>query len=450
MSGVLASPGHADSIQGLGMTATLRPRRRLHAALTAALALALAGCSADKYPNTIFEPTTEFNREVLSIFHSLFFWSALVFVLVEAALIWVMWRYRRREGQPEPRHVHGNTTLEIAWTLIPAIILVVIAVPTVRAIFRTQAKAVPGALQVQVIGHQWWWEFRYPQYGIVTANELYLPIGRTVNFELKTADVLHSFWIPRLGGKRDLISNHTNYLWFTPDSVTENAYHGSCNEYCGASHANMLFRAFTVTPAQFEQWTIHQKTPAAFNAAPAAPGAGAPVSAAVTQSAQSAKTSGTPQATANPQAPATPAVTPASYTGFTAERMPAYAVPNAPLPDGLTFTEGLTGDPARGQQIYSRSACIGCHTISGNPMSQGVIGPNLTHFGSRLTVAAAMFPNDEKHLRLWIKDARLMKPGAIMPPFGKGAYDPVLKSNLTSGLSDQEIADIAAYLHALK
>ncbi|HET9002945.1 MAG TPA: cytochrome c oxidase subunit II [Gemmatimonadaceae bacterium] len=410
------------------MTATIRPRRRLHAALTAALALALAGCSADKYPNTIFEPTTEFNREVLSIFHSLFFWSALVFVLVEVALIWVMWRYRRREGAPEPRHVHGNTTLEIAWTLIPAVILIVIAVPTVRAIFRTQAKAVPGALQVQVIGHQWWWEFRYPQYGITTANELYLPIGRTVNFELKTADVIHSFWIPRLGGKRDLVSNHTNYLWFTPDSVSENAFNGSCNEYCGASHANMRFRAFTVTPAEFEQWTIHQKSPAVFGAT-AAP---------VTAAAAPATT------------PAGAPVTPASYIGFSADKLPPYTVPTMPIPDGITFTPGLTGDAARGQQIYSRSSCIGCHAIAGNPMSQGVIGPNLTHVGSRLTIAAGLYPNDERHLALWIKNARVMKPGVIMPTLGKGEFDPVLGTTLKSGLSDQEIADIVAYLHALK
>jgi len=434
------------------MTATLRPRRRLHAALTAALALALAGCSADKYPNTIFEPTTEFNREVLSIFHSLFFWSALVFVLVEAALIYVMWRYRRREGTAEPRHVHGNTTLEIAWTLIPAVILIVIAVPTVRTIFRTQAKAVPNALQVQVIGHQWWWEFKYPQYGITTANELYLPIGRTVNFELHSADVIHSFWIPRLGGKRDLVSNHTNYLWFTPDSVGENAFNGSCNEYCGASHANMKFRAFTVTPAEFEQWTIHQKTPAAFGAAPAA---GAPVTAATTQTASQAKTQGNPQATAatTGTTPAGAPVVPASntgYTGFTAARLPAYTVPTMPIPEGMKFTPGLTGDAARGQQIYSRSACIGCHMIAGNPMSQGIIGPNLTHFGSRLTLAAGLYPNDEQHLALWIKNARVMKPDVIMPTLGKGEYDPVLGTTLKSGLSDQEIADIVAYLHALK
>jgi cytochrome c oxidase subunit 2 len=349
--------------------------------------------------------------------------------------------------------VHGNTTLEIAWTLIPAIILIVIAVPTVRAIFRTQAKAVPGALQVQVIGHQWWWEFKYPQYGITTANELYLPIGRTVNFELHSADVIHSFWIPRLGGKRDLIANHTNYLWFTPDSVSENAFNGSCNEYCGASHANMRFRAFTVTPAEFEQWTIHQKSPAVFGAAPAAAATTAPVTAATTQGAAQAIAQGKPQATNTAATPAGTPVTPASYTGytgFTADKLPAYTVPTMPIPDGLTFTAGLTGDAARGQQVYSRSACIGCHTITGNPMSQGVIGPNLTHFGSRLTLASGLYANDEQHLALWIKNARVMKPGVLMPTLGRGEHDPILGTTLKSGLSDQEIADIVAYLHALK
>src|SRR4051812_29322433 len=115
------------------MTAIHRPRRRLSAALTAALALALSACSADKYPNSIFERHTEFNREVLSIFRSMFFWSALVFVIVELALLYVIWRFRRREGAPEPRHVHGHTTLEIVWTLILAVVLIFIAVPTVRA-----------------------------------------------------------------------------------------------------------------------------------------------------------------------------------------------------------------------------------------------------------------------------------------------------------------------------
>ena len=133
-----------------------------------------------------------------------------------------------------------------------------------------------------------------------------------------------------------------------------------------------------------------------------------------------------------------------------ADQIPAYTVPTMPIPDGMKFTPGLTGDAARGQQVYSRSACIGCHTIAGNPMSQGVIGPNLTHFGSRLTLAAGLYANDEQHLALWIKNARAMKPGVIMPTLGKGEYDPILGTTLTSGLSDQEIADIVAYLHALK
>ncbi len=183
--------------------------------------------------------------------------------------------------------MHGNTTLEIAWTIAPAVILTFIAIPTVRTIFRTQARAVPNALQVEVVGHQWWWEFRYPQYTtrtptgrvdtLVTANDLYLPIGRTANFTLRTKDVLHSFWIPQLGGKRDLISNHTNYLWFTPDtSLSTTVFNGSCNEYCGASHANMRFRTFVVTPTEFDGWVQHQLSPAAFAVAPPAPPAPAP------------------------------------------------------------------------------------------------------------------------------------------------------------------------------
>jgi hypothetical protein len=132
-----------------------------------------------------------------------------------------------------------------------------------------------------VIGHQWWWEFRYPQYTtrnaatgrvdtLVTANELYLPKGRTVNFSLRTEDVIHSFWIPRLGGKRDMVANHTNYLWFTPvDSIALPVLHGKCTEYCGESHANMQFRTFVVDTAQFASWVAGQLRPAALGAVPA-------------------------------------------------------------------------------------------------------------------------------------------------------------------------------------
>jgi cytochrome c oxidase subunit 2 len=363
----------------------------------------------------------------------------LVFVVVEAILLFTIIKYRRRPGGPEPRHVHGNTIMEITWTLAPALILVFIAVPTVRTIFRTQAKAPAEALQVEVIGHQWWWEFRYPEYGVTTANELYLPHGRPVNFALRTADVLHSFWIPALAGKRDLISNRTNYLWFTPDSTGEAAFNGSCNEFCGASHANMKFRVFTVAPADFETWATHQAANAVFP--PPAPAAD----------------TATVRPASNP-APAAqvPAPAPAAATTpwqFPAEKIPSHVVPKTPIPAGLSIADAViaAGDPQRGLTTYSRSACIGCHKIRGNPSSLGIIGPDLTHVGSRYTIGGGLFPNDPKHLAHWIKNARVMKPGSLMQTLGKGERDPIMGITVEAGgLTDEQIADITAYLLSLK
>jgi cytochrome c oxidase subunit II len=250
------------------------------AALTVGLAVFLTACGQN-YPDSIFHGRTDFNRDVDFLFKILIYAGTAVFIFVEFLLVLTLIKYRKRPGQPEPKHVHGNTTMEIAWTVTPLLILVLIAIPTVRVIFKTQAKARADALQVEVIGHQWWWEFRYPQYTttgtngrvdtVVTANELYLPIGKTVNFTLKSRDVIHSFWIPALGGKRDVVSNHTNYLWFTPDSVNQNVWNGACAEYCGTSHANMRFKAFTVSQADFESWAAHQLQPAEGSPAPAAP-----------------------------------------------------------------------------------------------------------------------------------------------------------------------------------
>lgn len=143
----------------------------------AAALVVLAACSDGQYPNSTFLPTTENNRDVTALWNTMMFWGTIVFVIVEAILLFTIIKYRRRPGGPEPRHVHGNTLMEITWTLAPALILVFIAVPTVRTIFRNQAPAPANALQVEVIGHQWWWEFRYPEYGVTTANELYLRTG---------------------------------------------------------------------------------------------------------------------------------------------------------------------------------------------------------------------------------------------------------------------------------
>ena len=392
-------------------------------------ASALAGVACSASPNSVFHSRTDVNRDVGHLFNILIGSGTVVFVIVETILVVTIIRFRRRGVVRQPKQVQGNMKLEILWTIIPAVILVLIALPTVRTTFRTQAVARRDALQIEAIGHQWWWEFRYPQYTkadgagqvdtVVTANELYLPLGRTVNFTLTSLDVAHSFWIPSLGGKRDLIPTHTNYLWFTPDSTTATAFNGFCAEYCGVSHANMRFRAFTVTPAQFAAWAAHQLEPAAL--------------------AMPAMTSA-PRATL-------------AFVSFARDSMPTYTMPGMRLPADVAFDNTVHGDPGRGGDLLAngQGACLGCHVIRGNPSMVGTMGPNLTHVGSRATIAGGMFRNDERHLALWLKNARKLKPGSLMPALGMNEYDPVAGKRVTEGgLTDQQIGDIVAYLLALK
>jgi cytochrome c oxidase subunit II len=425
-------------------TSALARRGSTVAALCALALVGLAASAgAQQYPNTTFNYTTELNEATTHLWDSLLFWATIVFVLVEIGILYIIFKFKAKPDSPEPKHVHGNTTLEIAWTAIPAVILAFIAVPTVKTIFQTQAKAPANALQVEVIGHQWWWEFRYPEFGITTANELYLPVNRPVNFKLNTVDVLHSFWIPRLGGKRDLISNRTNYLWMTPrDSMVMKALNGSCNEYCGESHANMKFRVFTVSPEQFASWAAHQKAPAVFGVAPTPSPAVTPAAPAAESTSKAGQVG---QELANAAAPA-----PVGFV-FPREKLDPSTMPTAVPPASISFQAGLVGDATRGQAVYSRSSCIGCHKISGNPMSAGIVGPNLTHVGSRYTLAGALYENNTENLVRWIKNAPAMKPGSLMPAIGTGEYQPGIKAKVTiGGLSDQQIADIAAYLQALK
>ncbi|MEJ7809633.1 MAG: cytochrome c oxidase subunit II [Gemmatimonadaceae bacterium] len=412
-----------------------RSRRIASAALGAALCVASA-CTRGA-PNTTLTPHSEFGRDIDRLWDILLIGGATVFVLVELGLLYTVFRYRHREGNPEPKQVHGNTTLEITWTLIPAVVLAFIAVPTIRTIFNTQAKAAANALEVEVVGHQWWWEFRYPQLGVTTANELYLPVGRTASFALKTKDVLHSFWIPQLAGKRDLISNHTNYLWFTPESTF--VWNGFCAEYCGPSHANMRFKVFTVTQPEFDAWVAHQKTGPAFGGTTAAVSdTAAARPSAVAAVATSTNTTSPARGSAGPIT-ATP-VFAADLAAFPRARLPRHVIPATPTPITLGLAP-VTGNPTRGAQLYRTGACIGCHVVEG--VSASPIGPNLTHVGSRTSIAAGLYPNDPRHLALWIKNAPLMKPGSLMPALGKSAQVP-------GGYTDQQIVDIAAYLLSLK
>jgi len=201
-------------------------------------------------------------RAQLSVYAIITWAVAIIGLIVFAALAWVLLRYRDR-GRPDlPPQTRGHTLLEISWTVAPAIVLLVIAIPTIQVIFRTAGTATPKeALEVTVRGWQWWWEFRYPALDVVTANELHVPSGRTVVLRLEGPDVLHSFWVPQLGGKRDVVPGRANVMVLTPNAPGD--YWGQCAEFCGTSHANMRFRVVVNTPEDFERWAAAQKAPPA-------------------------------------------------------------------------------------------------------------------------------------------------------------------------------------------
>jgi cytochrome c oxidase subunit 2 len=335
--------------------------KRLLVALLGVLpALLLGGCSRQEYPQSSLHPTADYSGWIQNLNVQLTVWVVVIFVLVQGLLIVAVVKFRARPDSPEPKQVHGNTALEIAWTIAPAIILALVAVPTVLTIWKTQSVPPGDLLKVKVIGHQWWWEFQYPDLGITTASEMHVPVGKTVWVDIESADVIHSFWFPSVAGKRDAVPGHTNHIWFTADSL--GTFPGQCAEFCGLSHANMRMKLMVESPGDFAGWVEDQK------------------------------------------------------------RTPAE-------PDSTT----LAGE---GKRIYASAACIACHAIEG--VSAGIIGPNLTHVGSRTTIAGGLFPNTPDEMAKWIADAPGRKPGAIMFPLA------------SLGITQDQIPAIVAYLQSLK
>src|SRR5712692_2524408 len=190
-----------------------------------------------------------------------------IFLIVGGLLAYTIIRFRRRpeDDGREPPQVYGSNQIELAWTVVPILIVFVLILVTARTIADVQNAARPAdALDVTVVGHQWWWEIRYPQLGIVTANELHVPVGeptkrRPTFLRLESADVAHSFWVPQLAGKTDLIPNRTNRMWIEPKQP--GTYLGNCAEYCGTQHARMLLRVIAHPPGEFEQWVAAQRRP---------------------------------------------------------------------------------------------------------------------------------------------------------------------------------------------
>lgn len=236
--------------------------RRLKLAGPVAIGLILSACSLvdiENAPLDSLEPKGPFARQIDDLFWLVFWIAAGIFVIVQAAILVSVFLFRDREGRKEARQIHGSPKLEVAWTLIPALILAAVAVPTVRTLFDL-TECSKDAIPIEVIGHQWWFEYRYPDAGVETANVLVIPVGREVCLNMTSADVIHSFWVPQLNGKRDLVPGQTTFLRLQADEP--GLYWGQCAEFCGLSHALMRARVRAVPPAEFDAWLAAQQRPA--------------------------------------------------------------------------------------------------------------------------------------------------------------------------------------------
>jgi cytochrome c oxidase subunit II len=365
----------------------VRRLSRLAPLFVVLLVLVAAACARD-YPQTTLAPKGDLARIEDDVFFATVKWAVLVFVLVEGALVYAIFRFRGQPGDAEPEQIHGNTTVEIIWTVIPALILAMIAVPTVKAIFKeNETPKGANVLTVEVIGHQWWWEFRYPEYNLTTANELHVPVGRTVSLKMGAYDVIHSFWLPEFAGKRDVFPNRETRLWFTAEEPGE--YSGQCAEFCGIQHGRMAFRVEAQEPAAFQAWVDHMKT---LGAQPAAAAVAAP-------SVDSVHTS-TAGATVQQQA----------------------AKPAAPAPAAADTAKAAVpaGEPlvAQGQKLFLTKGCVGCHSLVAYNAPQSLLGPNLANVGARTYIAAGTLKNTDENLAHWIRNPQEVKHGVLMPVLG--------------------------------
>jgi cytochrome c oxidase subunit II len=226
-------------------------------------------------PSTL-APTSTPAHEIYGLSQFVLLITGSIFVVVAGLLAYVIIKFRAREtdAQHEPAQIYGSTQVELAWTVIPVLIVVVLFLTTARIIFAIQDAPKPtSALDVTVIGHQFWWEFRYPKLGIVTANEMHVPVStpaapQPTFLQLLSADVDHGFWVPQLAGKTDLIPNHPNEMWIDPEKP--GLYLGQCAQFCGVEHAKMLLRVYVDTPEQFAAWVKSEQQPGVQDAAAAA------------------------------------------------------------------------------------------------------------------------------------------------------------------------------------
>jgi len=259
-------------------------RRALIAALLLSTIVIFSGCSSvfGGGQNTLAPEGSVAGRQ-RDLFLLVIWPATAIFFLVEGLIVVIIWRFRHRKGDDSiPRQVHGNPALEIAWTVAPAILLAIVAVPTLAGVVALGREPKADALKVQVTGSQWVWQFHYPDYKDANGepiasplNELHIPAQKEIGLQLHSTDVIHSFWVPKLAGKTDVIPNHPNHMWIKADHPGN--YSGQCAEFCGFGHAEMRFRVIVESQADFDAWAKSQgavTTPASTSSQPQAVASG--------------------------------------------------------------------------------------------------------------------------------------------------------------------------------
>ncbi|GAA4431301.1 c-type cytochrome [Georgenia halophila] len=382
-------------------------RRRTTTAALLALVATLGGCAGDGGQQSALRPGSGEASAIGGLWQTMLVIGTAVWLFVSVvAVIAVVRRRREREHDVDREREGRRTTLwvAVAGAIVPAVILAVVLVQSVvvlrdNADGESVAAAGSGggsdqAAVVEITGHQFWWEIKYPEAGVETANEIHIPAGEQVELQLSSADVIHSFWVPELGGKVDLVPGRSNTMRVTADEP--GTYWGQCAEYCGIQHAKMRIVVVAHEPAEYQAWLQAQSEPAEMLAQPG--------------DASTGDQTGGDQTATSGEDDSGQDVGPSAAEEADSEMV------------------------ARGQEVFLSSSCVYCHTVAGTP-AQGNVGPDLTHLASRQTLASGVLQNTTGNLAGWITDPQSIKPGNLMP---------------ATDLEGEDLQALLAYLESLE
>ncbi len=409
---------------------TLARRGRILLAL-GGLAL-LTGCNLDFWTMKGHQSTIAVDGPVaksqLGVFLVTCWVTLVIFIIVGSVLAYATYKFRARSEADEqavpPEQGHGNPLIELGLIGASVLALVIIAVPTLKSITYTAdvpAEEKANAYEVNAYGYQWWFKFEYPAEQItgagqlVSANELVIPAGRPVHINLRGMDVIHSFWVPKLAGKVDMIPNRGNFLWLKADAP--GYFWGQCAEYCGDSHAVMRFRVIALGPKDFNNWLNAQTAPAREAAKVAATDQPKAQFAAYRTDWKRNEQGWSPQFELNPF-----------------ESWKAHQEPDAKHEDAALI--------AKGRALFQSKTCFSCHVIRGHMVGGSGAYPDLTHVGARTTIAAGLLENTPEQLARWISHPDVVKPGNKMYVNG------YLANNIK--LTPDDVSALVAYLSSLK